>query len=141
LKLSEIRKVYEVNVFAVYDLIKQSLKFMKKEKEWKSIINLSSTAAKFGGQFFTHYAPTKSAIENLTIGLSKELSKEKIRVVCVAPGVIDTKIENRKNKAIIKSIPNSRLGNPTEVAKLIIWLASKSAEYINGTTITISGGR
>ena len=141
LKLSEIKKVYEVNVFAVYDLIKKSLKFMKNKKDWKSIINLSSTAAKFGGQFFTHYAPTKSAIENLTIGLSKELCKDKIRVVCVAPGVIDTKIENRKNKAIIKSIPNSRLGNPAEVAKLIIWLASKSAEYINGTTITISGGR
>ena len=141
LKLSEIKKVYEVNVFAVYDLIKQSLRFMKNEKEWKSIVNLSSTAAKFGGQFFTHYAPTKSAIENLTIGLSKELSNKKIRVVCVAPGVIDTKIENRKNKSIIKSIPNSRLGNPTEVAKLIIWLTSKSAEYINGTTITISGGR
>jgi NAD(P)-dependent dehydrogenase (short-subunit alcohol dehydrogenase family) len=141
IKMAEIKKIYEVNVFAVYDLIKQSLKYMKNKKEWKSIINLSSTAAKFGGQFFTHYAPTKSAIENLTIGLSKELCKDKIRVVCVAPGVIDTKIENRKNKDVIKSIPNSRLGKPDEVAKLIIWLASESAEYINGTTITISGGR
>ena len=61
--------------------------------------------------------------------------------MCVAPGVIDTKKENIKNKAIIKSIPNSRLGSPDEVAKLIIWLASDDAEYINGTSITISGGR
>ena len=141
IKISEIKKIYEVNVFAVYDVIKQFLKYMKNKKEWKSIINLSSTAAKFGGQFLTHYAPTKSAIENLTIGLSKELSKDKIRVVCVAPGIIDSKIENRKNKAVIKSIPNSRLGKSLEVAKLIIWLDSKTAEYINGTTITISGGR
>ena len=51
---------------------------------------------------FTHYAPTKSAIENLSIGLSKELSKYKIRVVCVAPGVIDTKSENRKIKNYLK---------------------------------------
>ena len=49
----------------------------------------------FGGKYFTHYAPTKSAIENLTIGLSRELSEKKIRVVCVAPGVINTKLENR----------------------------------------------
>ncbi len=140
-KLNEVKKIYEVNVFAVYDIIKRSLKFMKKNSDWRSIINISSTAAKFGGKYFTHYAPTKSAIENLTIGLSRELSEEKIRVVCVAPGVINTKIENRRNKSIIQSIPNSRLGRPDEVAKLIIWLASNDAEYINGTTITISGGR
>jgi 3-oxoacyl-[acyl-carrier protein] reductase len=141
IKISEIKKIYEVNVFAVYDVIKQSLKYMKNKKEWKSIINLSSTAAKFGGQFLTHYAPTKAAIENLTIGLSKELGGKKIRVLCVAPGVIDTKLDNRKNTNILKTIPNSRLGTPKEVAKLIIWLASDKAEYINGTTITIAGGR
>lgn len=141
IELSEIKKIYEVNLFAVYDLINRSIKFMKKRGAWKSIINLSSTAAKFGGQNFTHYAPTKAAIENLTIGLSKELSKEKIRVVCVAPGIINTKKENRQNKKIISTIPNSRLGTPEEVAKLIIWLASDQAEYINGTTVTISGGR
>ena len=97
----------------------------------------------FGGYIFTmsSLASTKSAIENLTIGLSRELSEKKIRVVCVAPGVINTKLENRSNKTIIKTIPNSRLGSPDEVAKLIIWLASDDAEYINGTTVTIAGGR
>ena len=140
INLSEVKKIYEINVFAVYDLIKKFVALMKNKKEWKSIINLSSTAAKFGGQFFTHYAPTKAALENLTIGLSKELAKYKIRVICVAPGVIDTRNDNRK-KSIIKTIPSGRLGAPVEVAKLILWLNSKSAEYINGTTITISGGR
>ena len=141
LKISDIKKVYEVNVFAVYDIIKQALKFMNNKDSWKSIINISSTAAKFGGQQFTHYAPTKAAIENLTIGLSKELGIKKIRVLCVAPGVIDTKLVNRKNTNILKTIPNSRLGTPREVAKLIIWLSSNDAEYINGTTVTIAGGR
>ncbi len=141
LKLAEVKKIYEVNVFAVYDLINKSLKIMKKNNKWKSIINLSSTAAKFGGKFFTHYAPTKAAIENLTLGISKELGPKKIRAICVAPGVINTKPQNRKNKNILKSIPNSRLGEPEEVAKLIMWLVSDNAEYINGTTLTISGGR
>ena len=140
ISISELKSIYEVNVFAVYDLIKNSIKLMKK-KNWKSIINISSTAAKYGGKFYTHYAPTKSAIENLTIGLSRELSERKIRVVCVAPGVIDSKLENRKNIKIINSIPNARLGKSEEVAKLIIWLSSDDAEYINGTTITIAGGR
>ena len=141
IKQKELKKIYEVNVFAVYDLIKICLPFLKKKKSWSTIINLSSTAAKFGGKEFTHYAPTKSAIENLTLGLSKELGKNKIRVLAVAPGIIDSKLQNRRNINIIKSIPNGRLGKSSEVAKLILWLCSSDAEYINGEVITISGGR
>ena len=141
IKLKEIKKIYEVNVFAIYDIINKTIKFMKKEEKWNSIINMSSTAAKYGGKNFTHYAPTKAAIENLTIGLSRELVDKKIRVLSVSPGVISTKLQNTKNKKLINSIPAGRLGTPEEVAKLILWLDSKDAEYINGTTITISGGR
>ena len=114
---------------------------MKKKKKWNSIINMSSTAAKFGGKDFTHYAPTKAAIENLTIGLSREFVKKKIRVLSVAPGVISTKLENIRNKKLISSIPMGRLGTADDVARLILWLDTEEAEYINGTTITISGGR
>lgn len=141
LNLEEIKKVYEVNVFAVYDIIKKSIKFMKKKKTWNSIINMSSTAAKYGGKNFTHYAPTKAAIENLTIGLSRELVDKKIRVLSVSPGVISTKLQNIKNKNLINSIPQGRLGTADEVAKLILWLDTQDAEYVNGTNITISGGK
>tara|TARA_B100001093_G_scaffold520484_1_gene616567 strand:+ start:7926 stop:8636 length:711 start_codon:yes stop_codon:yes gene_type:complete len=141
LKLAEIKKVYEVNVFAIYDIIKKSIKFMKKKKTWNSIINMSSTAAKYGGKNFTHYAPTKAAIENLTIGLSRELVDKKIRVLSVSPGVISTKLQNIKNKKLINSIPQGRLGTADEVAKLILWLDTQDAEYVNGTNITISGGK
>lgn len=141
IKLEEIKKVYEVNVFAVYDIINKTIKFMEKKKKWNSIINMSSTAAKYGGRNFTHYAPTKAAIENLTIGLSRELVDQKIRVLSVSPGVISTKLQNIKNKKLIDSIPQGRLGTANEVAKLILWLDSQDAEYINGTNITISGGK
>ena len=141
IKLEEIKKVYEVNVFAVYDIINKTIKFMEKKKKWNSIINMSSTAAKYGGRNFTHYAPTKAAIENLTIGLSRELVDKKIRVLSVSPGVISTKLQNIKNKKLIDSIPQGRLGTANEVAKLILWLDSQDAEYINGTNITISGGK
>lgn len=141
ISLNEIKKIYEVNLFSIYDLIKNILKHFKKKKSWNTIINMTSTAAKFGGIYLTHYAPTKAALENLTIGLSKELAPKKVRVINVAPGVLNTKIENIKNTSIINSIPLKRLGNASEVAKLIYWLTSDDAEYINGTTITISGGR
>ncbi len=114
---------------------------MKKKKTWNSIINMSSTAAKYGGKNFTHYAPTKAAIENLTIGLSRELVDKKIRVLSVSPGVISTKLQNIKNKNLINSIPQGRLGTADEVAKLILWLDTQDAEYVNGTNITISGGK
>ena len=55
--------------------------------------------------------------------------------------MISTKLQNIKNKKLIESIPSGRLGTPEEVAKLILWLDSDDAEYINGTSITISGGR
>ena len=141
IKLEEIKKIYEVNVFAVYDIINKTIKFMEKKKKWNSIINMSSTAAKYGGRNFTHYAPTKAAIENLTIGLSRELVDQKIRVLSVSPGVISTKLQNIKNKKLMNSIPQGRLGTANEVAKLILWLDSQDAEYINGTNITISGGK
>ena len=59
----------------------------------------------------------------------------------VSPGVISTKLQNIKNKKLIDSIPQGRLGTANEVAKLILWLDSQDAEYINGTNITISGGK
>jgi NAD(P)-dependent dehydrogenase (short-subunit alcohol dehydrogenase family) len=141
LSIDEVKKIYKVNVFAIYEIIKHCIRLLPKNKNWKTIINISSTAAKFGGRLYTHYAPTKAAIENLTLGLSKELAEKKIRVLCVAPGIISSKLENIENKKILKSIPNGRLGTPDEVAKLVLWLISDEAEYINGTTITISGGR
>ena len=139
-KMKELKEVFEINVFAIYDIIKGTLPFFQK-KGWKTIINITSTAAKFGGVMLTHYAPTKAAIENLTVGLSKEFGDKKIRVINVAPGVLNTKTQNIKNKKILKTIPLGRLGSAVDIAESIIWLLSEKANYINGTTITISGGR
>ena len=138
---NEVKKIFEINVFAIYDLIRMCLPFFEKKKNWNSIINFSSTAAKFGGNNFSHYAPTKAAIENLTIGLSKEFSEKKIRVNSIAPGIINNKLQNRKNKTILESIPSKRLGTTRDVANLVMWILSDEAEYINGSNITISGGR
>ena len=98
------------------------------------------------GLKFTHYAPTKAALENLAIGLSRELSSKKIRVLNIAPGIIDTRnllFKGKKSNInkIISTIPSQRLGQPIEVANLVNFLIDDNSNYINGTTITISGGR
>lgn len=145
LKMSLIKKSYDINVFSIYNCILKAVKIMRKGPSWKCIVNITSTAAKFGGINLSHYAPAKAAIENLTLGLSKELSNQKIRVVNISPGIISSGKKTKKNyfekKNILNSIPNKRLGKPLDVAKSILWVISDEANYVNGTTITVSGGR
>lgn len=146
LSIKEVKKIFDVNVIGTYRVCKKALPFLKKNS---LIVNITSTAAKFGGNNLTHYAPTKAAIENLTIGLSRDLSEKKIRVVNVSPGIIDTENMRKTNEfnsikelnKLSQTIPSKRLGTAKEVAKIIIWLQKKEAEYINGTTITVNGGR
>tara|TARA_Y100000590_G_scaffold458742_1_gene614116 strand:+ start:8668 stop:9414 length:747 start_codon:yes stop_codon:yes gene_type:complete len=146
LNLNHVKQVMDINYFAVFRLCQLFAISNRKNKDWKTIINISSTAAKYGGIEFTHYAPTKAAIENLTKGLSRELAHKKIRVLSIAPGIIDTRDLFKKEKKstinkMLSSIPNKRFGHSIEVANLVNYLIDKKSEYINGTTITISGGR
>ena len=146
LNIKEIKKIFDVNVIGTYRVCKKALPFLKKNS---LIVNVTSTAAKFGGNSLTHYAPTKAAIENLTIGLSRDLSDQKIRVVNISPGIIDTENMRKTNeiytqnqlRKLSQTIPSGRLGTAKEVAKVILWLQSKDGNYINGTTITLNGGR
>ena len=73
----------------------------------------------------------------------ENLQKKKIRVLNVAPGVIDTRKNKNKKilKKVISEIPNNRLGKAEDVANLLDFLIDDKSEYINGTTLTISGGR
>lgn len=146
LPLNHVKQLMNINYFAAFKLSQLFAISNQKNKTWKTIINISSTAAKYGGVEFTHYAPTKAAMENLSKGLSRELASKKIRVLNVAPGVIDTRNLLKKEKKsnlnkVLSSIPNKRLGNSEEVANLVNYLIDDKSEYINGTTITISGGR
>ena len=146
LDLDHVKKIMNINYFSVFllcQLFVKASKSNREKKKWNSIINISSTAAKFGGVNFTHYAPSKAALENLTIGLSRELAEKKIRVLNVAPGVIDTRKDKNKRilKKVISEIPNNRLGKAEDVANLLDFLIDDKSEYINGTTLTISGGR
>jgi len=108
------------------------------------IINTSSSAAIYGKENSAIYSASKSAINGFTKSLSRELSKNNIRVNAIAPGLIHTDIIDTLSQdtieEILKKAPMGRFGEPEEVANVIAFLASDKASYINGSIITVDGG-
>jgi NAD(P)-dependent dehydrogenase (short-subunit alcohol dehydrogenase family) len=112
-----------------------------------AIVNVSSMAAVIGGPAqYVDYAASKAAIDTFTIGLSKEVAAEGIRVNAIRPGIIETDIhasggQPDRPKEMASSIPMKRTGQAEEVADAIVYLLSSSASYITGAILNVSGGR
>ena len=108
-----------------------------------AIVNLGSVASRLGGPGeLVHYAMTKGAIDTLTVGLAREVAAEGIRVNAVAPGLIDTEMNPPERQDRLRAaIPAGRVGHAHEVAEAVAWLLSDAASYVNGTILTVSGGR
>jgi NAD(P)-dependent dehydrogenase (short-subunit alcohol dehydrogenase family) len=108
-----------------------------------AIVNLSSVASRLGGPGeFVHYAASKGAIDSFTLGLSREVAAEGIRVNAVAPGLIATDMNPPARLArIAPLVPIGRAGEPHEVAEAVAWLMLPAASYVTGTILTVSGGR
>ncbi|HWK43715.1 MAG TPA: SDR family oxidoreductase [Stellaceae bacterium] len=111
------------------------------------IVNLSSAAATLGGPGeFVWYAASKGAIDSFTIGLSREVGAEGIRVNAVSPGLIDTEIhaaagEPGRVARMAPMIPMARAGSADEVADSILFLLSDAAAYVSGAILRVAGGR
>lgn len=112
-----------------------------------AIVNLSSRAAVLGAAGeYVDYAASKAAVDALTIGLSKEVADEGIRVNGVRPGLIYTAMHasggepDRVNR-LRSAVPMQRGGEPGEVAHAVLWLLSDEAAYTTGSFIDVSGGR
>lgn len=112
-----------------------------------AIVNISSMAAVIGGPAqYVDYAASKGAIDTFTIGLSKEVAAEGVRVNAIRPGIIETDIhasggQPDKPKEMASSIPMKRTGQAEEVADAIVYLLSPLASYITGAILNVSGGR
>jgi NAD(P)-dependent dehydrogenase (short-subunit alcohol dehydrogenase family) len=141
----EWRRTFEVNVTAVFLLIRAAVPAMR-EQRYGRIVNLSSTAGKtvstLGG---AHYTASKAALLGLTRAAAKELGPYGITVNAVCPGLFDTELTrehatDEQLEAIAKTFPVRRLGDPGEVADLICFLASEAAGYITGASLDINGG-
>jgi len=135
-------KVIDVNLKGVFNASRACVKYMVKQRKGK-IINISSIVGIYGNAGQVNYAASKAGIIGITKSLAKELGSRGITVNAVAPGFIKTDMTAsflEKEDQIVSRIPLKRLGNPDEVANLVVFLASGKADYITGQIIAIDGG-
>lgn len=140
-----LREVIDLNLLGAFFCARAAIPRISKKKggEGGSIVLLSSIGAALGGPGeYVWYAATKGAIDTMTIGLSKELADDGIRVNAVAPGLIDTEIhEPGRLDRLTPLVPMKRAGTSEEVADSILFLLSKDAAYITGAVLRVTGGR
>jgi NAD(P)-dependent dehydrogenase (short-subunit alcohol dehydrogenase family) len=144
-----LNRIFATNITGSFLCAREAIRRMstKQGGAGGAIVNLSSVAARLGSPGeFVDYAASKGAIDTFTIGLSKEVAAEGIRVNAVRPGVIYTEIhasggEPGRVDRVKQAIPMQRGGEAIEVANTIMWLLSDEASYTTGTLIDVAGGR
>lgn len=142
----DIRQVFDINFFSVFNLMQVFSKYFIKFKLKASIVNIGSIVGNIGFKELSGYASTKTALIGLTKSFANEMSKNRIRANIVSPGFTKTsyfkKFKKKKNlyKWTLSRIPLTRWGEPEEISNLICFLLSDKSEYINGQNINIDGG-
>jgi len=145
-----IRTAIDVNVTGAILVAREAARRLSTKRGGKggSIVNISSVAAEIGSpNEYVWYAASKGAIDSLTLGLSKELAPDGIRVNGVAPGMVMTDIHERSTEdggrieRIRPNIPMQRIGEPVEIAEAVVFLMSDGASYASGAKLKVSGGR
>lgn len=131
------RKVFEVNLHAP---IRIAMGLRDRIASGGSIVNIASLDGLVGSFHSMAYSASKAALINLTMSLGNNFGKRGIRVNALAPGWINTGMATPESQQAVEITPLGRNGKPEEVAKLIAFLLSDEASFINGETITIDGG-
>jgi len=147
--VDRLREVVDVNIIGPFLCAGEAVRRMSTRRggHGGTIVNVSSIAATFGsGGEFVDYASTKGAIDTMTIGLAKEVSREGIRVNAVRPGLIDTEMHSSSGDPdrahrLADNVPMGRVGEPDEIASMIVYLASADSSYMTGAIVNVSGGR
>lgn len=136
--VEDYEKMTSVNERAVYFASKFSALKMIREQSG-AIINISSMWGQVGASCETLYSMTKAGIIGLTKALAKELAPSNITVNCIAPGIIDTRMNNMFDTEELKEeVPLGRLGTPEEIAQAVLFLAE--SPYITGQILGVNGG-
>ena len=143
MKENQWDEVFETNIKGVFNCTKNVIRIMIKNQYGK-IINISSVVGEMGNPGQVNYSSTKSALIGFTKSLAKELGSKNINVNAVSPGFIETEITDVLSDTIKEKykeiIPLSRFGQPEDVAKAVLFLASDDSSYITGEVLKINGG-
>jgi len=137
------RRVIDVNLTGGYTMSRFGVQLMLKQR-YGRIIFITSPMAHMGFAGQANYAASKAGQIGMMKSLSKETAKRKITVNCVSPGFIDTELLSDLPEAQAKEyrnmVPVRRFGTPEEVADAVLFLAGRSAAYITGSVLEVTGG-
>lgn len=143
MKTEDWDTVLNINLTGAFNGIKAVARPMIKQKSGR-IINISSVVGLTGNAGQANYAASKAGLIGLTKATAKEFASRGITVNCIAPGYISTDMTGELSDAVkeelIKQIPLGRIGNPDDIAHMVLFLSSKEAGYITGQTMTVDGG-
>jgi len=153
MSLDDWRAVIDVNLTGQFLCARQAVRhFLSRKAEHRAqgalgrIVMMSSVHEVIPWAFQNNYAASKGGIAMLMRSLAQEVAQERIRVNAVAPGAIRTKINQEawdtpeKLAELLKLIPYGRIGEPDDVSRAVVWLASDDSDYVTGTTLFVDGG-
>lgn len=144
LETEDWHKVIDVNLKSVYLSDRYAIKQFRKQGSGGVIINSGSIHSFVARQGLAAYAASKGGVKLLTQQIASEVSKDGIRAVAIAPAYIKTPLMNSLSQEVIDNLvslhPIGRLGEPIEVARTVLFLASDDASFITGITLPIDGG-
>jgi 3-oxoacyl-[acyl-carrier protein] reductase len=139
----DFQDIIQVHLGAVFYLSKAVLRGMTKAR-FGRIINISSVVAQMGNAGQSNYSAAKAGMEGFSRALAREMGGRNITVNCVAPGFIATDmtevLDEKVRAAMLSQIPLGRLGQASEVASAVGFLASSAASYVTGTVLAVNGG-
>ncbi len=137
---------FDTNVLGTLLSMKHELRAMQPQGSG-SIVNISSTYGHEGGAGASVYVGSKHAVEGMTKSAALEAASSGVRVNAVAPGPIETGLLTRFTKtaerkaALVKTVPLGRVGDPADIARAAVFLASEKASFITGQILTVDGGK
>ncbi len=143
MKPADWEKVLGVSLNGAFHCTKMAAEIMMRNRSG-NVINISSVIGMMSGGGQTNYAAAKAGVISFTRACAAEMSGRGLRFNAVLPGMIETDMSETVRKhasdKIMERIPSKRFGQPEDVAKVVVFLASDGAGYINGEAITVDGG-
>ena len=139
------RKVIDVNLFGAFHCAREALKRMVPRKSGV-VLNISSVHQEIAWSGYSAYTASKAAVGMLTKTLAQEAAPHGVRVLAVAPGAIKTAINRsvwsdpQQLEDLLTKIPLNRMGDPKEIAGMVVVLVSDAASYVTGRTVFVDGG-
>lgn len=139
-------KAIKINLYGTFFCTRRFIRELRKQKIRGKIINVSSVHEEIPAPGTAEYCASKGAVRNFSRVLALELAGEGINVNNIAPGMILTPMnqeaveDKEKRQEQVKHIPMKRAGQPEEIAKLAVFLASADSDYVTGSTYVMDGG-